>query len=359
MRRAAAMCTVVAVLAVSTAALPTGATAAGSGAQTQPVITLSISPVRPHAGGDYLVAGTIKQPNGSGGLVGMAARLTLTGPGYASTFSVSSSGTFHHAVTHALPATWTASFAGDPTHLPATGTASLTTYPNATRIVGYDVGPEPAYRNGTVDFRGYLQRFSPTLHRWVGYGGQRVVITRSSPAGYATARTTTSTGYFAGLIHGRNVVVTATWVPSFGGWSAGSTVVNFPVVGPGDRVDTKTAPIRIARVYYDAPGYDNSNLNGEHIMLLNIGYTTANLNGWSVRPRNSPRVFTFSSDVYLRPGQNVTIFSGSGLPTATHFFWGQHTSIWSNTGATADLRSDLGYLVDSCTWGDGPGYTSC
>jgi len=356
-RKTLAAVVALAVASLMLSGLPVGSALAA--VQTQPVITIAVSPVRPHAGGNYLVVGTIRQPDGSGGYVGMAARLTLTGPGYSSTFSVSSSGSFHHAVTRALPATWTASYAGDATHLPATASTSFTTYPNATRIVGYDVGPEPAYRGGAVDFRGYLQRFSPTLHRWVGYGGQRVVITRSSPSGYATARTTTATGYFAGLIHGRNVVVTATWVPSYAGWSVGSTLVNAPVVGPGDRVDTKTPPVRIARVYYDPPGVDNSNLNGEHVMLLNIGNRTANLNGWTLRPRIGVRVFTFTTDVYLRPGQNLTIFSGSGSQTAVHFFWGQHTSIWSNAGATADLRSDLGVLVDSCTWGDGPGFTSC
>lgn len=328
-------------------------------AQTQPVISLSVSPARPHAGGSYLVVGVIRQPTGSGGYVGMAARLTLSGPGYRSTFSVGSTGSFHHAVTRALPATWTATFAGDATHLPATGSTSLTTYPNATRIVGYDVGPEPAHRNGALDFHGYLQRYSPTLHRWVGYGGQRVTVTRSSPSGYATARTTSSSGYFAGLIHGKDVVVTASWTPSFAGWSSGSTLVNFPVVGPGDRVDTHTAPIKISRIYYDPPGPDATNINGEHIMLLNIGDRTANLNGWSVRPRTGTFVFTFTTDVYLRPGQNVTIFSGKGQRTAVHFFWGTHASIWPNSGGSADLRNDLGVVADSCTWTRGPGYTSC
>jgi competence protein ComEC len=210
-----------------------------------------------------------------------------------------------------------------------------------------------------VDFHGYLQRFSPTLHRWVGYGGQRVVITRSSPSGYATARTTSATGFFAGLIHGRNIVVTASWIPSFAGSSVGSTVVNAPVVGPGDRVDTHTAPIKISRIYYDPPGVDATNINGEHIMLLNIGDRTANLNGWSVRPRVGPYVYTFTTNVFLRPGQNVTIFSGKGQQTAVHFFWGTHASIWGNSGGAADLRNDLGAVADSCSWTKGPGYTSC
>lgn len=360
MRRLLLAAAAAALLLSGFSAAPATATAtAAAAAPTQPVITLAVSPGQPHAGGSYLVSGTIKAPNGTGGYVGMAARLTLTGPGYSSAFSVSTSGTFHHAVTRALPTTWTARFAGDAAHLSATGSTSFTTVPNPTRIVGYDAGPEPAYRGGAIDFHGYLQRLSPTTGRWTGYGGQRVVITRSSPAGYVTARTTTATGYFAGLIHGRNILVTASWVPSYAGWSVGSTVVNSPVVGPGDRVDTKTPPIRIARVQYDPPGVDANNINGEHVMLLNFGTTTANLNGWSLRPPSGAHVFTFSTDVYLRPGQNVTVYTGKGVHTAVHFFFGLQTSIWSNTGGTADLFNDLGVLADSCSWGNGIGFTSC
>jgi hypothetical protein len=328
------------------------------GIHTEPVISLAITPGTPRAGGDYVVSGVIREPNGASAPVGIAATLTLTGPGYAKTFPVGASVSFHHAVIHALPATWTASFAGDATHLPTTASKSLTTTPNPTRIVSFDAGPEPAYFDGRIVVHGYLQRYSPTLQRWVGYGGQRIVISRS---GYATARTTDSTGYFVGLMSG-SPVETGVWHASFAGYAVGGVMVNAPTTGPGDAVATVFAPLRITRVYYDSPGSDlpvsNSKLNAEYIRITNTGSRTANLYRWVVRDAVG-HYYEFSS-LYLAAGHSVYLHTGKGTNGGAHYYWQQGYYIWNNTGDTAYLQRYWdNRVVDTCSWGDGIGYTNC
>lgn len=327
-----------------------------------PTITLSVTPTTPLAGGNYTVAGSIKENNSGSAPLGLASTLRLRGPGYDQTFSVSSTGTFHHAATHALPGTWTATFAGDATHLPAQGSTSYTTSPNPTRFVSFAAGPEPAYRGGAVAVRGYLQRYSPITRRWVAYGAQRVTISRISPSGYATARTTSATGYFAALIRGANVVETAGWHASFAGWSSGGTVVNAASVSAGDAVAAVTAPLRITRVFYDSPGNDlpttNAKLNAEYVRITNAGSRTANLYRWWVQDPKG-HYYVFGGNIYLAPGHSVYLHTGSGTDGGGHYYWGQGYYVWNNTGDTAYLRSDLNYTVDTCTWGDGIGYTNC
>jgi Lamin Tail Domain len=200
------------------------------------------------------------------------------------------------------------------------------------------------------------------LARWVAYGGQRVTISRVSPSGYATARTTTSTGYFAALIRGANIVESAGWHASFAGWSTGGTVVNGPSVSSGDAVAAVTAPLRITRVYYDSPGSDrpttNTKLNAEYLRITNAGTRTANLYRWWVTDP-AGHYYVFGGNIYLSPGYSVYLHTGTGTNGGGHYYWGLGNYVWNNTGDTAYLRSDLNYTVDTCSWGAGIGYTNC
>jgi hypothetical protein len=331
--------------------------------RTEPVISLAFTPTVPRAGGSYTVYGSIREPDGAGGLTGMPATLTLQGPGYASTFAVSSSGAFHHAVSKALPATWSVSFAASGNHLATSTTASLTSVSaNPTRIVSFDAGPEPAYFNGAIGVRGYLQRYSPTLGRWVAYGGQLVTISRYSPTGFVTHRTTTSTGYFAALIRGY-AVESAAWHASYSGYRVGSTLVNAPTTSSGDAVATTFAPLRITRVYYDSPGSDfpvtNGKLNAEYIRITNMGSRTANLFRWVVYDAVG-HYYEFST-LYLSPGHSVYLHTGKGTNSGANVYWNQGYYVWNNDGDTAKLtRYYDNHLVDTCSWGStGSGYTNC
>jgi hypothetical protein len=259
-------------------------------------------------------------------------------------------------VTNALPATWTVDFLGDATHLPAHGSFSVLTTPNPTRIVSFDAGPEPAYLFGVLTVTGYLQRRSPVTGSWVGYAGQQVRIARTTPGPYARLATTGAGGRFSVTIRGDGVM-TAVWHASFAGRSTGSVLVNAGSNSLGDSVAVIAPPLRITRVYYDVPGSDtpitNTKLNQEYVRITNVGHITFDLYRYVLLN------YEFST-LLLGPGQSVVVHTGQGANSATNRYMGLGNYVWSNTGGTAVFRAYVtNQTVDSCTWGDGIGYTSC
>jgi hypothetical protein len=119
--------------------------------------------------------------------------------------------------------------------------------------------------------------------------------------------------------------------------------------------------IEITKVYYDSPGSDsgsNASLNNEYIRLTNRRDYAINLKGWTIRDKAN-HIYRFPTDFRLQPGANVYIHTGSGSTTTGHRYWGKGWYVWNNTGDKAYLRTPSGTLIDSCTWGDGQGYTWC
>jgi hypothetical protein len=121
------------------------------------------------------------------------------------------------------------------------------------------------------------------------------------------------------------------------------------------------ASIAIVKVQYDASGYpdtaDNSSVNGEYVVLRNVGTTTRCLTKWTLRDV-AGHVYTFGS-YCMAPGVTAYVHSGKGSDTATHLFWGSGWHIWNNTGDTAYLRTTLGPM-DYCRWTSrGDGYVLC
>ncbi|SDS94963.1 lamin tail domain-containing protein [Actinopolymorpha singaporensis] len=119
--------------------------------------------------------------------------------------------------------------------------------------------------------------------------------------------------------------------------------------------------IRFGRIQYDSPGTDdrsNKSLNAEYVVVRNIGTTSVNLRGWTVRDAQR-HVYTFGSFT-LQRGSSVTLHTGRGTDTASHRYWGSRAYIWNNTGDTATLRSNSGATQDTCRWGGGgSGATNC
>jgi hypothetical protein len=119
--------------------------------------------------------------------------------------------------------------------------------------------------------------------------------------------------------------------------------------------------IEITKLYYDSPGSDsgsNASLNAEYVRLTNRRDYAINLKGWTIRDRAN-HIYRFTTDFRLQPGANVYIHTGTGSNTTGHRYWGQGRYVWNNTGDKAYVRTPGGTLVDSCTWGDGKGYTWC
>jgi len=53
------------------------------------------------------------------------------------------------------------------------------------------------------------------------------------------------------------------------------------------------------------------------------------------------------------------VHTGSGTNSRTDLYWRQNGYVWNNTGDKATLKNSAGVVVDTCSWGDGAGFTSC
>jgi micrococcal nuclease len=105
----------------------------------------------------------------------------------------------------------------------------------------------------------------------------------------------------------------------------------------------------IVMVQYDAEGDDSKNLNGEYVLIKNVGSSAVNMEGWKLMDE-SGNTFTFPN-ITLSPGDEVRVHSGKGENTKTDLYWGSKKPIWNNKGDTAYLYSSNGVLVDSYRWG--------
>ena len=114
----------------------------------------------------------------------------------------------------------------------------------------------------------------------------------------------------------------------------------------------------IESIHYDAEGDDNSNLNGEWVLLRASQQVT--LKGWTLADEVGDRgvashVFRFPDDLVLRGGQRVTVFTGCGTNTESQIYWCARTQIWDNGEDTVVLKDDQGKEVDRCHYGDPDG----
>ena len=119
--------------------------------------------------------------------------------------------------------------------------------------------------------------------------------------------------------------------------------------------------IQFGRIQYNSPGTDsatNLSVNGEYVVIRNLGTTARSLTGWTVRDAQS-HVYKFSTFT-LGAGKTVVLRTGKGLNTRTTRYWGSGYHIWNNTGDKAVMRNAAGTAMDSCTWtSNGPGYKNC
>ncbi|MGZ4442855.1 MAG: lamin tail domain-containing protein [Nocardioidaceae bacterium] len=120
------------------------------------------------------------------------------------------------------------------------------------------------------------------------------------------------------------------------------------------------SPVRFSAAQYNSPGPDNGSnksLNAEWVAVHNYGGKARTLTGWTVRDR-SRHVFHFPTFT-LPPGATVRIHTGRGPDGARNLYWGSRAYIWNNTGDKATLKNAGAVTVDSCQWGNGPGFTRC
>ena len=100
-------------------------------------------------------------------------------------------------------------------------------------------------------------------------------------------------------------------------------------MGPG--------PIRL-RVFADAPGNDNKQINGEYVTVFNSGAAATEIGGWTLC-EGASLCFTFPPGASIPANGSVRLYSGSGRTTATSFDMGRRRAVWNNDHDTATLRN--------------------
>jgi micrococcal nuclease len=108
--------------------------------------------------------------------------------------------------------------------------------------------------------------------------------------------------------------------------------------------------VRITDYEANPPGPDEDDLNGEWVMISNVGDDIAGLEGWRLRDESSGNRFTFD-EVLLEPGESVTVFTGCGTGTDSERYWCSDSPVWNNAGDTIFLLDAAGLTVDMLSYG--------
>jgi len=96
-------------------------------------------------------------------------------------------------------------------------------------------------------------------------------------------------------------------------------------------------------VFYDAPGNDNENKNGEYVVLENTGSGILNTLNWTIKDSGT-NIYVFGSKKFY-PGSKITLFSGKGTDDEDVLYWNSRTPVWNNDFDTLYLRDADGLLM--------------
>ncbi len=100
-------------------------------------------------------------------------------------------------------------------------------------------------------------------------------------------------------------------------------------------------------------GTGANGLNLERVTFRNNGTETVNITNWVVKDE-AAHIYQFGN-IYLSPGQSITLSTGSGTDTNSTVYWGSDTSIWNNDGDVIFLRDRKGHLVDGWRYWENEG----
>jgi micrococcal nuclease len=102
-------------------------------------------------------------------------------------------------------------------------------------------------------------------------------------------------------------------------------------VSNGDGGALGDSGLAVATVHADADGPDGDNLNDEYVILENRGSRTIDLSEYIIRD-DANHALTIPDGVTLRPGEQLTVFTGSGTDTDDSLYWGANSPVWNNDG---------------------------
>lgn len=105
----------------------------------------------------------------------------------------------------------------------------------------------------------------------------------------------------------------------------------------------------ISYVHYDATGNDWYNLNDEYVIINNDGSAQADMTAWILEDLVA-HVYHFPSGFTLEAGSSVIVYTGSGINTQDHLYWGSGAPVWNNDHDTAYLYDENWNLIDFYSW---------
>ncbi len=110
---------------------------------------------------------------------------------------------------------------------------------------------------------------------------------------------------------------------------------------------------------WDADGFDAENINGEYVVVENVGTADVDVSGWWVRDAPSARHpssivpaagtssvrYVFGAGTVLRAGRRVTVHVGAGVDTSARKYWGLAAPVFDNVNRATGM-GDGAYLLD-------------
>jgi hypothetical protein len=121
-------------------------------------------------------------------------------------------------------------------------------------------------------------------------------------------------------------------------------IANQFIVSEGGGNTSGEGELSVAGLSADADGTDANNLNDEYITYENTGDAPLDLGGWTVTD-DSGTTYRFPDGFMLKPGAQVTLYTGSGTDTDTELYWGQASEVWNDGADTMTVRDADGETV--------------
>lgn len=116
---------------------------------------------------------------------------------------------------------------------------------------------------------------------------------------------------------------------------------------PDTCASASAAGLSIVEIEPNPLGPDEDDLNGEWVVVANIGATEIDLSGWTLRDGSSVHRYRFPVGSILGPGTDFTIFTGCGKDDPGRRYWCADGPVWGNSGDSALLLDTAGRTAAS------------
>jgi endonuclease YncB( thermonuclease family) len=187
--------------------------------------------------------------------------------------------------------------------------------------------------NADVVSRGRLQRYAFAFNPQTGEFDidPQAIVARAGLAMWFTIRDEAAlSATYRLLIEQAQLERLGIWNPEF--------------CGPVEQPDAQLSVI----VNWDAPGNDALNVNGESMIVRNIGSTSVDLSGWLLRDSSLEGWYTFPGGQVLTPNDYRVVFVGQGESRERSLYLGSPTPIFANVRYRPFI-GDGAYLLDRAT----------